>query len=211
MNHVTFTGRPLSGIRPFLFPPPSTSLNQNPPRTPESPPSFNIVNPMDSSSVSDAGGNASYGTLASLFGVKGPWRLVPQGSTPKAHIIIKRDNYREQSTSGESSSGVARFSFIAGKKFTISKGQPLLFALASPNDQDGKTLLYDDTTFLLEADLAPSEESIEEHTELPANDIAQQMSGRKNIASLPPKMRKSYAKQKSYASFVESKLSPYFI
>lgn len=146
----------------------------------------------------------SYDALASLLGVKGPFRLVPQGSTPKPHVVIKRDYLKEQLESGESSTSIARFSFVAGKKFTISKGQPLLLAVASPADRDGKTLLCDDNTFLLEADVATvSEDNNEESFGRPSPDRAQRKA-RGNVDGLPPKMRKSFAKKKSYASYIES-------
>uniref|UniRef100_A0A8H7Y286 WD40 repeat-like protein n=1 Tax=Psilocybe cubensis TaxID=181762 RepID=A0A8H7Y286_PSICU len=159
---------------------------------------------MGDSSASDAGAHVSYDALASLLGVKGPLRLVPQGSTPKAHVVIKRDYIREKSDSGESSTSIARFSFIAGKKFAINKGQPLLFAVAAPTDQDGKTLLCDDNTFLLEADVASvSDDNGEEDI---GNILSkkEQKKEQGNVGGLPPKMRKSYSRKTSYASYIEN-------
>lgn len=161
---------------------------------------------MEDSSASDAGAHVFYDALASLLGVKGPLRLVPQGSTPKAHVVIKRDYIKDKPDSGDSSTSIARFSFIAGKKFTINKGQPLLFAVASPTDRDGKTLLCDDNTFLLEADVANvSEDNSKEDLGHPSSE-KEQRKGRGNVGGLPPKMRKSFAKKKSYASYIESQL-----
>lgn len=75
----------------------------------------------------------SFDALGSLLGVTGPLRLLPQGSAPKPHIIIKRDYSKGGEADGETSRNVARFCFVAGKKFTINKGQPLLFAVACPH------------------------------------------------------------------------------
>ncbi|KAF8968318.1 hypothetical protein BDZ97DRAFT_1916158 [Flammula alnicola] len=146
-------------------------------------------------------GTASYDALAALLGVKGPLRLLPQGSAPKPHVVLKRDYSRDDGEGGEATTKIARFSFIAGKKFSISKGQPLLFAIACPTDQDGKTLLSDDNTFLLEGDLA---NDIEGSDEEGADQSEAGTKGRANIEGLPPKMRKSYTRKKAYASFVEN-------
>ncbi|KAF9484904.1 WD40 repeat-like protein [Pholiota conissans] len=133
---------------------------------------------------------ASVNTLASALGISGTLRLLPQGSAPKPHIVLKRDYLEDKSADG-STAGTVRLSFIAGKRFTISKGQPLLFAIASPDDPDGKALLGDVNSFLLEASIV---DVLSEGTEGQARRSgteAPKMSERPNIGSLPPRMRKS--------------------
>jgi hypothetical protein len=155
---------------------------------------------MNCDSASSAGRKSSYDALTSLLGVEGALRLLPQGSTPKAHIVLKRDYSKGES---DQASTVARFSFIAGKKFTINKGQPLLFAVACPTDRDGKTLLGDDNTFVLEADIIGSSEgnSLEDTGRLPEQEDSKRS---ENIDCLPPKARKSLVRKKAYASYIES-------
>lgn len=153
-----------------------------------------------------SGGRKSYDALTSLLGVGGALRLLPQGSTPKAHIVLKRDYPKGES---DQASTVARFSFIAGKKFTINKGQPLLFAVACPTDRDGKTLLGDDNTFVLEADIVSSSEgdSPEDSGRLPEQEDSMRS---ENIECLPPKARKSLGRKKAYASYIESLFQVFF-
>ncbi|KIM49515.1 hypothetical protein M413DRAFT_438701 [Hebeloma cylindrosporum] len=157
---------------------------------------------MNGDSTSSAGRKSSCDALTSLLGVKGALRLLPQGPTPKAHIVLKRDYPKGEDISDQTST-FARFSFIAGKKFTVNKGQPLLFAVACPTDRDGRTLLGDDNTFVLEADIMGSSEdkSIEDTGRLPEQEDCT-TSG--NIERLPPKARKSLVRKKAYASYLEN-------
>ncbi|KDR81902.1 hypothetical protein GALMADRAFT_240187 [Galerina marginata CBS 339.88] len=159
---------------------------------------------MDQSSASDGGGDTSYDALASLLGVKAQLRLVPHPeNTPKAHIVLKRDYPKGQDESEESSARVARFSFIAGKKFTVAKGAHLYFSVASPSDRDGKTLLCDEKTFMIEADIMDASEEInEEDVESPEVEQSNRKR-RKNVEGLPPKMRKSFSRKTTYESFIE--------
>jgi len=196
--HVT-AGSPLSG-----FSRSSNFLHQQQPSTflPQLLQTYNIRDRMNCDSASSAGRKSSYDALTSLLGVEGALRLLPQGPTPKAHIVLKRD-YTKGEAKSEQASTVARFSFIAGKKFSINKGQPLLFAVACPTDREGKTLLGDDNTFVLEADIMGSSEdnSLEDIGRLPEQEDPKRS---ENIECLPPKARKSLVRKKAYASYIES-------
>ncbi|KAF8881947.1 hypothetical protein CPB84DRAFT_1851418 [Gymnopilus junonius] len=162
---------------------------------------------MDRSSSPEAAANPSLNALATLLGVKGRLRLVPQGPTPKPHVVIKRDFPKGNDDLDDLAPGVARFSFIAGKKFSANKGQPLFFAVASPTDRDGKTLLSEENTFLIEADLADVHgENDEEHEEEEGHHRGLKRK-RIEIESLPPKMRKSYTRKKTYQSFIRGEPS----
>jgi hypothetical protein len=144
----------------------------------------------------------SYDALTTLLGVKGALRLLPQGPTPKAHIVLKRD-YPKGGVESEQAPTVACFSFIAGKKFTVNKGQPLLFAVACPTDRDGKTLLGNDNTFVLEADIADGSE--DDGPEESSCSLEKEETRRsEHIECLPPKARKSLVRKKAYASYIES-------
>jgi hypothetical protein len=169
---------------------------------------YNTRDRMNCESASSAGRKSSYDALTSLLGVEGALRLLPQGSTPKAHIVLKRDYPKGEGKSDQAPT-VARFSFIAGKKFTINKGQPLLFAVACPTDRDGKTLLGDDNTFVLEADIKGNSEdtSLEDTGRLPEQEDSKRS---ENIECLPPKARKSLGRKKAYASYIESSFQVIF-
>jgi len=160
---------------------------------------------MGSSSASNAV-PSDLDALATLLGVKGPLRLVPQGPTPKAHIILRRDFARDDESSDGESSNVARFSFVAGKKITVNKGQPLLFAVASPKDRDGKTLLGKDNTFILEGtiDDNPYESDEEEEDRIRREQMLRKMRQGTKGSALPPKMRKSFTGKTTYESFTEN-------
>ena len=157
---------------------------------------------MNCEGASSSGRKPSYDALTTLLGVKGALRLLPQGPTPKAHVVLKRD-YPKGGDESEQASSVACFSFVAGKKFTINKGQPLLFAVACPTDRDGKTLLGNDNTFVLEADIADGSED----NRLEDNSCSletEETRRSENIECLPPKARKSLVRKKAYASYIES-------
>jgi hypothetical protein len=161
---------------------------------------------MDNHNPQTSRATAPYSTLAALLGVSGPLRLLPQGPAPKPHIVLKRDYSKDNNSAGALSARTIRFSFIAGKKFSINKGQPLLFAVAAPDDPDGKTLLSDVNAFLLEGDILNVTEEIEQEPAGRSEIESPKPSKPINIDSLPPRMRKSVASKKTYASYSESEL-----
>ena len=170
---------------------------------------------MARSSSSDAGTHAALDALATVLGVKGQLRLVPQGSTPKPHVVIKRDYPKDDDDLNDMPSGVARFSFTAGKKFSVAKGQQLFFAVASPSDPDGKTLHFNDTTFLIEADVAHGleENDVEEDDDEEETYQYRRKMQRveRDVEALPPKVRKNYTGQTTYESFASSMFPIHFL
>lgn len=149
-------------------------------------------------------------TLSALLGVKGPLRLLPQGPAPKPHIVLKRDYSRDGAGGTGNTIGAVRFSFIAGKKFTVNKGQPLLFTIApTAADPSEKTLGGGNTTtYLLEGDLFFAASAGEVETPTP---LGVESAGAETRASfedrLPPKMRKSHTHKQTYAGFAMSEYS----
>jgi hypothetical protein len=125
-------------------------------------------------------------TLDSLFDIKGPVRLVPQGAPQKPHIVLRRE--RLSKNAGESSclAGTTRFTLVANKRFTISKGHTLSLGVADPSYDDEMKPLNSEGSFLLEFDIN-SKLQIEE-----------------NLSSLPARMRKSLTGTKTYDAFAES-------
>ena len=125
-------------------------------------------------------------TLDSVFDIKGPVRLVPQGAPQKPHIVLRRE--RSSQNAGESSclAATTRFSLVANKRFTISKGHTLSLGIANPSSDDEVKLLNPEGSFLLEFD------------------VGNQLQMTDNLSSLPPRMRKSLTGTKTFDAFAES-------
>ena len=159
---------------------------------------------MDTQATQAAAPTAPGDTLTALLGVKGPLRLLPQGPAPKPHIVLKRDYSRIAEGADANSRGVLRFSFIAGKKFAINKGQQLLFTIAPPADAGGKMPLAADTTFLLEGDILDA--TGESAGEPPIVSEVKSAGVERRVSlegMLPPRMRKSQIHKQSCASFAK--------
>lgn len=159
---------------------------------------------MDIPTTKASASTAPGATLTALLGVKGPLRLLPQGPAPKPHIVLKRDYSRIAAGADATSRGVLRFSFIAGKKFAINKGQQLLFTIAPPADAGGKTPPVVNTTFLLEGDII---DTTGESADEPPIVSGVESAGVERRVSfegmLPPRMRKSQIHKQACASFAK--------
>jgi len=162
---------------------------------------------MKGSSAVDIG-RPSY-TLDRAFGVRGPLRLVPQGNAPKAHILLKREISGEDDTEDEPTLGTARFTFVANKRFTASKGQTLLVSVIDPKADD-QSLLLDDHTISFEFEFDDGEvlSEVDEEEDIEEIERARWMATKKerkrrDVDTLPPKMRKSLIGTKTYVDFVE--------
>jgi len=125
-------------------------------------------------------------TLDSVFDIKGPVRLIPQGAPQKPHIILKRE--RLSQNAGESSllTGTTRFSLVANKRFTISKGHTLSLGIEDPTHNDEPKLLNSEGSIVLEFDVGTQLQMVD------------------NLSSLPARMRKSLTGTKTYDAFAES-------
>ena len=151
---------------------------------------------MDNSSAVDVDRNMPNALLTSVLGLKTPLRIAPHGSEHKPHIILKRVSPPNNPESNGETSRVARFSFFAHKRFEVKPGKEIMFAVASA---DGSEEPFKEIALVLEADLddtldATNEEETDDHSSV------------KKVDMLPPKMRKSYTKEKTYASYISSKI-----
>lgn len=147
---------------------------------------------------------SSFSTLDALFGVKGSVRLVPQGASPKPHIILRRECSAKGGVESESTSGTARFSFVANKQLSkISKGQALSIGIRVPHskEEDEPKVLHGEGIVILEFDYDDeSDATVEDEN----NDEEHQELRRKAIDSLPAKCRKSLIGTKTFNEFAES-------
>jgi len=125
-------------------------------------------------------------TLESFYGIKGTLHLVPQGTTQKPHIILRRECSAGDGAESSSVAGKARFSLVANKRFTISKGHPLSFGIVDPKGNDEVKPLNGESSFTLEFD------------------YDDELHSRRDFESLPAKMRKSLTGTKTFDTFAES-------
>ena len=157
---------------------------------------------MDDSSTVDVDRNIPNALFTSVLGLKGPLRIAPHGSEHKPHIILKRVGPPSNLESNGEASRVARFSFFAHKRFEVKPGKEIMFAVASADGSEGP---FKEIALVLEADLDATLDTTEEkddHSSVKKVDTA----GPGNVQGLPPKMRKSYTKEKTYASYISSKI-----
>jgi hypothetical protein len=157
---------------------------------------------MDDSSAVDVGGNIPNVLFTSVLGLKGPLRIAPHGSEHKPHIILKRVDPPSNLESNGETNRVARFSFFAHKRFEVKPGKEIMFAVASADGNEGP---FKEIALVLEADLDTNLDTTNEEKDnhFPAKKV--DMNGLGNVQGLPPKMRKSYTKEKTYTSYISSK------
>ena len=152
---------------------------------------------MDDSSAVDVDRNIPNALFTSVLGLKSPLRIAPHGSEHKPHIILKRVSPPSNLESNGETSRVARFSFFAHKRFEVKPGKEIMFAVASADGSEGP---FKEVALVLEADLDATLDTINEEKD-------DHSSVKKvDMAGLPPKMRKSYTKEKTYASYISSKI-----
>lgn len=158
---------------------------------------------MDDSSVTDVDRNIPNALFTSVLGLKGPLRIAPHGSEHKPHIILKRIDPPSNLESNGDSSRVARFSFFAHKRFEVKPGKEIMFAVASADGSEGP---FKEIALVLEADLDDTLDTTKEEEsnhcsvkKVDANEFG-------NVLGLPPKMRKSYTKEKTYTSYISSEI-----
>ena len=125
-------------------------------------------------------------TLDSLFNIKGPVRLVPQGASQKPHIVLRRQSLSKDADQSSCLSGTTHFSFVANKRFTISKGHTLSLGISHPTGEDELKLLGSESSFLLEFDFSNQIHTVD------------------NLSSLPARVRKSMTGVRTYDAFTES-------
>jgi hypothetical protein len=125
-------------------------------------------------------------TLDSVFDIKGPVRLVPQGASQKPHIVLRRERLSKNKDESSCLNGTTRFSLVANKRFTISKGHTLSLGIADPTYDDELKLFGSEASFLLEFDIWNQLQMVD------------------NLSSLPARMRKSLTGTKTYDAFAES-------
>lgn len=156
---------------------------------------------MDDSSAVDVSRNVPNALLTSVLGLKGPLRITPHGSEHKPHIILKRVDTPNNLESNGESNCVARFSFFAHKRFEVKPGKEIMFTVASADGSEGP---FKEVALVLEADIDTTLDTTDEDetNHSPAKKVDVTAIG--NVQGLPPKMRKSYTKEKTYASFISS-------
>ncbi len=149
---------------------------------------------------------SSFSTLDSLFGIKGSVRLVPQGVSPKPHIILRRECPAKVGAEPESTSGTARFSLVANKQLSkISKGQPLSVGIRVPHSKENKELKLLNGEGIVTLEFDYDDESYATAMEDEENDGKEQQELRKQaLESLPAKFRKSLIGTKTFNEFAES-------
>ena len=158
---------------------------------------------MDDSSAMDVDRNIPNSLFTSVLGLKGPLRIAPHGSEHKPHIILKRVDPPSNLESNGEASRVARFSFFAHKRFEVKPGKEIMFAVASADGSEGP---FKEIALVLEADLDTTLDTTDEEKDNHSSAKKVDMAGLGNVQGLPPKMRKSYTKEKSYASYISSKI-----
>jgi hypothetical protein len=158
---------------------------------------------MDDSSAVDVDGNIPNVLFTSVLGLKGPLRIAPHGSEHKPHIILKRVDSPGNPESNGGTNRVARFSFFAHKRFEVKPGKEIMFAVAPADGSEGP---FKEIALVLEADLDATLDTTNEEQDnhSPVQKIDTNRLG--NVQGLPPKMRKSYTKEKTYASYISSKI-----
>ena len=158
---------------------------------------------MDDSSAVDVDRNVPNVLFTSVLGLKGPLRIAPHGSEHKPHIILKRVDPPSNLESNGETNRVARFSFFAHKRFEVKPGKEIMFAVASADGSEGP---FKEIALVLEADLETTLDTTDEDKDnhFPVNKV--DMNGLGNVQGLPPKMRKSYTKEKTYANYISSKI-----
>ena len=156
---------------------------------------------MDDSSAADVDRNIPNSLFTSVLGLKGPLRIAPHGSEHKPHIILKRVDPPSNLESNGETSRVARFSFFAHKRFEVKPGKEIMFAVASADGSEGP---FKEIALVLEADLDATLDTEEKDDQSSVKKV--DMAGLGNVQGLPPKMRKSYTKEKTYASYISSKI-----
>jgi len=129
--------------------------------------------------------SSSVPTLDSVFDIKGPVRLIPQGAPQKPHIVLKRERLSQNAGEGPCLAGTTRFSLVANKRFTISKGHTLSLGIEDPTNDEPK-LLNSEGSIVLEFDIGNKLQMVD------------------NLSSLPARMRKSLTGTKTYDAFAES-------
>jgi hypothetical protein len=156
---------------------------------------------MDDSSV-DVDRSIPNALFTSVLGLKGPLRIAPHGSEHKPHIILKRVGPPGNPESNGETSRVARFSFFAHKRFEVKPGKEIMFAVASADGSDGP---FKEIALVLEADLDATLDTTNEENDNHSSVKKVDTAGLGNVQGLPPRMRKSYTKEKTYASYISSK------
>jgi len=162
---------------------------------------------MDDSSVTGVDRNIPNALLTSVLRLKGPLRIAPHGSEHKPHIILKRVDPPSNLESNGESCRIARFSFFAHKRFEVKPGKEIMFAVAAADGSEGP---FKEIALVLEADLDATLDTTneEEANHIPVKNVDTKELG--NVQGLPPKMRKSYTKEKTYASYISSKTLLFF-
>ena len=155
---------------------------------------------MDDSSAVDVERSIPNALFTSVLGLKGPLRIAPHGSEHKPHIILKRVGPPSNPESNGEASRVARFSFFAHKRFEVKPGKEIMFAVASADGSEGP---FKEIALVLEADLDATLDTANEEKD---DHSSVKKDGLGDVQGLPPKMRKSYTKEKTYASYISSKI-----
>ena len=155
---------------------------------------------MDDSSATDVDRNTSNALFTSVLGLKGPLRIAPHGSEHKPHIILKRVDPPTNVESNGELNRVARFSFFAHKRFEVKPGKEIMFAVASADGSEGP---FKEIALVLEADL---DATLDTTNEEEGNHSTGKKVDTNGLQGLPPKMRKSYTKEKTYSSYISSEI-----
>jgi hypothetical protein len=144
---------------------------------------------MDESSLSDADGLFPSPTFASILGVKGFLRLRPHGSSQKAHVVLRRVEFSDDSGDDEEGRPIAYYSLFAQKRIEVKPGKEILMAVASSDTR------FKDQALIFEGDLSSGNESSEEEDvgDVVEEDIpdSQFTAGQ----AIPPKMRRAWTKR----------------
>jgi len=161
---------------------------------------------MRKSCTRKAAQSSSLSTLDNLFGIKGSVHLVPQGVSPKPHIILRRECPARDGAESQSTSGAARFSLVANKQLSkISKGQQLSVGIRVPHSKEDKESKFLNGEGVVTLEFDYDDESDATAMEDEESDRKEQQELRKHaLESLPAKFRKSLMGTKTFNEFAES-------
>jgi hypothetical protein len=150
---------------------------------------------MDDSSITECDAESSGPILTSVLGIKGPLRYRPHHYTQRAHVILRRVEFSDDSSDEGEDNGIVYFSLFAHKRIDVKPGKEILLTVA-----DGK---LKDKPILLQGVRADFEDSKEEGEDSEVVDVPKEEPAPPVPAPtpvVPPKMRRAWTKKNEEVS-----------
>ncbi|KAK0210266.1 hypothetical protein DFS33DRAFT_1291878 [Desarmillaria ectypa] len=145
---------------------------------------------MDDTTPMDGESSSLVTSITSILGIKSQTlRFRPHKSTQKPHVILRRVQVSQNSSSDALLGCTVYFSLFAQKRIEVKPGKEILLAIASSDER------FKDQAMVLEGDIVESESEREEDP-----GVCPTCHGRKEReesapplqVSMPPKMRRAW-------------------